>query len=138
MIAAGAAIINADYGRLDILVNNAGISRDRPHPPTELPVAQLRETYENNVFGAAAVINAMLPLLRKSSAGYIANVSSSLGSIASLSVLDSQIWQYANLLAHNSSRAALNAITLIDARTLQAEGIVVNARRSGIRRHRPD
>lgn len=126
-ITAAAALIERDYGRLDILINNAAISRDRPHPPTELPVARLRETYETNVFGVVAVTNAMLPLLRKSPAAYIANVSSSLGSIASLSDPDSQIWQYANLLAYNSSKAALDAITLIYANTLRPDGIVVNA-----------
>lgn len=126
-ITAAAAVIDANYGRLDILINNAGISRDRRHPPTELPVARLRETYETNVFGIVAVTNAMLPMLRKSPAGYVANVSSSLGSIASLSDPNSQIWQYANLLAYNSSKAALNAITLIYANTLRADGITVNA-----------
>ena len=125
-IAAAAALIDADYRRLDILVNNAGISRDRPHPPTELPVALLRETYETNVFGVVAVTNAMVPLLRKSPAS-IANVSSSLGSVASLSDPESPLWQYANLLGYNSSKAALNAITLIYARTLRADGITVNA-----------
>jgi NAD(P)-dependent dehydrogenase (short-subunit alcohol dehydrogenase family) len=126
-ITAAAALIDADYGRLDILVNNAGISRDRPHSPTELPVALLRETYETNVFGVVAVTNAMLPLLRKSSAGYIANVSSSLGAVASLSDPESPLWQHANLLGYNSSKAALNAITLIYARTLREDGITVNA-----------
>lgn len=124
---ATAALIEHDYGRLDILINNAGISRDRPHPPTELPVARLRETYEVNVFGVVAVTNAMLPLLRKSPAGCIVNVSSSLGAIASLSDPESPIWRYANLLAYNSSKAALNALTLIYTNTLRAEGIVVNA-----------
>jgi NAD(P)-dependent dehydrogenase (short-subunit alcohol dehydrogenase family) len=57
------------------------------------------------------VINTMLPLLRKSASGRIANISSSLGSIASLSNPEAPIWQYANLLAYNSSKAALNAIT---------------------------
>ena len=126
-IAAAAALIDADYARLDILVNNAGISRDRPHSPTELPVALLRETYETNVFGVVAVTNAMVPLLRKSSAGYIANVSSGLGTVASLSDAESPLWQYANLLGYNSSKAALNAITLIYARTLREDGITVNA-----------
>jgi NAD(P)-dependent dehydrogenase (short-subunit alcohol dehydrogenase family) len=126
-ITAAAALIDADYGRLDILVNNAGISRDRPHPPTELPVALLRETYETNVFGVVAVTNAMVPLLRKSSAGYIGNVSSSLGTVASLSDPESPLWQYENLLGYNSSKAALNAITLIYAHTLRADGITVNA-----------
>lgn len=126
-VAAAATLIDHDYARLDVLVNNAGISRDRPRTPTELPVASLRETYETNVFGVVAVTNAMLGLLRKSPAAYVANISSSLGSIASLSNPDSQIWQYANLLAYNSSKAALNAITLIYANTLRAEGITVNA-----------
>jgi NAD(P)-dependent dehydrogenase (short-subunit alcohol dehydrogenase family) len=109
------------------VVNNAGISRDRPHPPTELPVALLRETYETNVFGVVAVTNAMVPLLRRSSAGHIGNVSSSLGTVASLSDPESPLWQYANLLGYNSSKAALNAITLIYAHTLRADGITVNA-----------
>ena len=84
-IAAAAELIEAEYGRLDILINNAGISRDRPHPPDELPVAALREIYETNVFGVVAVTNAMLPLLRKSPAARIGNVSSGLGTVALLS-----------------------------------------------------
>jgi len=65
---AAAALIDAEYGRLDVLVNNAGISRDRGNPPTEMPVADLRAVYETNVVGVVAVINAMLPLLRRSAA----------------------------------------------------------------------
>ena len=83
-IAAAAELIEAEHGRLDILINNAGISRDRPHPPDELPVAALREIYETNVFGVVAVTNAMLPLLRKSPAARIGNVSSGLGTVALL------------------------------------------------------
>lgn len=122
-----ARLIEAGYGRLDILINNAGISRDRPHPPDELPVAALREIYETNVLGVVAVTNAMLPLLRKSAAGYIGNVSSGLGTIALLTDPDSPWRQYGNLLGYNSSKAALNAITLIYAATLRDEGITVNA-----------
>lgn len=126
-IAAAAELIEAEYGRLDILINNAGISRDRPHPPDELPVAALREIYETNVFGVVAVTNAMLPLLRKSPAGRIGNVSSGLGTVALLSDPGSPLWQHANLLGYNSSKAALNAVTLIYARSLAADGIRVNA-----------
>jgi NAD(P)-dependent dehydrogenase (short-subunit alcohol dehydrogenase family) len=126
-IAAAAGLIEAGYGRLDILINNAGISRDRPHPPDELPVAALREIYETNVFGIVAVTNAMLPLLRKSPAARIGNVSSGLGTVALLSDPDSPLWQQANLLGYNSSKAALNAITLIYAGTLRGAGIRVNA-----------
>lgn len=126
-IAAAVEEIGTEYGRLDILVNNAGISRDRPYSPTELPVALLREIYETNVFGVVAVTNAMLPLLRKSPAGYIGNVSSGLGTTALLTDPDSPLWQYANLLGYNSSKAALNAITLIYANNLRDTGIKVNA-----------
>jgi NAD(P)-dependent dehydrogenase (short-subunit alcohol dehydrogenase family) len=126
-ISAAADLIDTEYQRLDILINNAGISRDRPHPPTELPIAALREIYETNVFGVVAVTNAMLPLLRRSPAGYIGNVSSGLGTVAYLTDPNSPLWQYANLLGYNSSKAALNAITLIYANTLRDTGIKVNA-----------
>jgi NAD(P)-dependent dehydrogenase (short-subunit alcohol dehydrogenase family) len=126
-IAAAAGLIEREYGRLDVLVNNAGISRDRPYPPDELPVAALREIYETNVFGVVAVTNAMLPLLRRSPAPYVGNVSSGLGTVAFLTDPDSSLWRYANLLGYNSSKAALNAITLIYANTLRDAGIRVNA-----------
>ncbi|GAB3974838.1 SDR family oxidoreductase [Actinoallomurus acanthiterrae] len=126
-IAAAARFISDTYDRLDVLINNAGISRDRPHPPAELPVAALREVYETNVFGVVAVTNAMLPLLRRSPDAVIGNVSSGLGTVAFLTDPDSPLWRYANLLAYNSSKAALNAITLIYANTLRETGIRVNA-----------
>jgi NAD(P)-dependent dehydrogenase (short-subunit alcohol dehydrogenase family) len=126
-IAAAAGQIEAEHGRLDILINNAGISRDRPHPPDELPVATLREIYETNVFGVVAVTNTMLPLLRKSPAACIGNVSSGLGTVGLLTDPGSPLWQHANLLGYNSSKAALNAITLIYASTLRGTGIRVNA-----------
>jgi NAD(P)-dependent dehydrogenase (short-subunit alcohol dehydrogenase family) len=126
-IAAAADLIDIEYRRLDILINNAGISRDRPYTPAELPVAALRETYETNVFGVVAVTNAMLPLLSRSRAGYIGNVSSGLGTVAFLTDPDSPLWRYANLLGYNSSKAALNAITLIYAASLRDTGIRVNA-----------
>jgi NAD(P)-dependent dehydrogenase (short-subunit alcohol dehydrogenase family) len=126
-IAAAVRLISETHDRLDILINNAGISRDRPHPPTELPVTTLREVYETNVFGVVAVTNAMLPLLRRSPAPRIGNVSSGLGTVAFLADPDAALWRYANLLAYNSSKAALNAVTLIYANTLRDEGITVNA-----------
>jgi NAD(P)-dependent dehydrogenase (short-subunit alcohol dehydrogenase family) len=127
LITAAADLIGAEYGRLDILVNNAAISRDRPHPPSELPVTALREIFETNVLGVVAVTNAMLPLLRKSPSACIGNVSSGLGTVAFLTDPDSPWWQYSTLLGYNSSKAALNAITLIYARELRDAGIRVNA-----------
>jgi NAD(P)-dependent dehydrogenase (short-subunit alcohol dehydrogenase family) len=126
-VAAAARLIDGEYGRLDILVNNAGISRDRPHRPSEMAVERVREVYETNVLGVIAVTNAMVPLLRRSSAGYIGNVSSTLGTAAVLADPGSPLWPFANLLAYNSSKAALNAVTLMYAADLKGDGIRVNA-----------
>ncbi|MGP3956208.1 SDR family oxidoreductase [Nonomuraea sp. 3N208] len=122
-IAAAVALIEADYGRLDLLINNAAINRGMPDELTTLPIADLREVYETNVLGVVAVTNAMLPLLRKSPAGRIANVSSGLGTFAYLTNPD----ELGTLLAYNSSKAALNAITLMYARALRDTPITVNA-----------
>ncbi|MFG2843654.1 SDR family NAD(P)-dependent oxidoreductase [Kitasatospora sp. NPDC048296] len=130
-VAAAAELIAAEYGRLDTLVNNAGITRDFGHTPETLPLDDLRATYETNVFGAVTVINAMLPLLRKSPAGLIGNVSSGLGSSSVLADPDHPAGEYAALLGYNTSKAALNAVTLVYARALRAEGIKVSALEPG-------
>ena len=64
-----------------MLVNNAGISHEFASgtKPSQLDMETLRETYETNVFGAFAVIKALLPLLRKSAPARIINQSSTLG-----------------------------------------------------------
>ncbi|GAB7186426.1 SDR family NAD(P)-dependent oxidoreductase [Kitasatospora sp. Ki12] len=129
--AAAAALITAEYGRLDTLVNNAGVAPDWRRTPEELPVEAMREAYETNVFGVVTVTNAMLPLLRESPSGLIGNVSSGLGSLALLSDPDSPFWEHATLLAYNSSKAALNAVTLIYARALRDSGIKVSALEPG-------
>lgn len=128
-IDAAAKSIAAEHGRLDILINNAGISRDRDFhaDPTQVPVTSVRAVYEVNVFGVVAVTNAMLPLLRESAAGYVGNVSSGLGTVGFLADPEHPLRDYAHLLAYNSSKAALNAITLIYATALREAGIRVNA-----------
>jgi NAD(P)-dependent dehydrogenase (short-subunit alcohol dehydrogenase family) len=133
-IEAAAAYIDAEFGRLDILINNAGISRDRRpgtndlSEPSEMPLAAVREVFDTNVFGVIAVTNAMLPLLRRSPAGRIANVSSGLGTIAFLTAdPDSEFGRYARLLAYNSSKAAQNAVTIMYAAELRDTAIKVNA-----------
>lgn len=117
--------IDEEFGRLDSLINNAAISIDDA-PPSGLAMEVLRRTYETNVFGPIAVTKAMLPLLRKSSAGRIVNMSSGLGSLTLTSDRD---WEFAdtNLLAYNSSKTALNAITVQFAKELRDTPIKVNA-----------
>ena len=125
-IEAAATWIEQEYGRLDVLVNNAGTVQEWGLDPTTLPVAVLWSTYETNVFGVVAVTNAMLPLLRRAPAARIVNMSSSLGSLARSSDPGSD--QYGvPLLAYNSSKAALNRITVQYASALRDTPIKVNA-----------
>jgi NAD(P)-dependent dehydrogenase (short-subunit alcohol dehydrogenase family) len=121
----GASRIESDFGKLDILVNNAGIGIDNA-PPSQLEMDVLRRTYETNFFGVFAVIKAMLPLLRKSDAARIVNISSGLGSLTQNS---DPGYQYAGakLLAYNSSKSALNALTIQFAHELRNTPIKVNS-----------
>ncbi|MHC3472571.1 SDR family oxidoreductase [Streptomyces sp. 7R007] len=125
-VKAAADHIRRTHGKLDILVNNAGVLLDHGVPVVEVTADLLRSTYETNVFGAAAVTSAMVPLLRRSGRGRIVNLSSSLGSLTVNSAEPERLAPF-QMLAYNSSKAALNALTLMYAHALKADGIKVNA-----------
>ncbi len=125
-IARAAQTLAETFGRLDILINNAGISGGKPNPPSETDMATMRDIYDTNVFGVVAVTETMLPLLRKSSAGRIVNVSSGLGSIT----LDSDrnhFYHQVKNMPYQSSKAAVNMITVEFAKELAQTPIKVNA-----------
>jgi NAD(P)-dependent dehydrogenase (short-subunit alcohol dehydrogenase family) len=127
-IRAAAATVEAEYGRLDVLVNNAGVSLEHGRSPLEVDVDTVRRTYETNVFGVIAVTQAFLPLLRRSAAGRVVNVSSSMGSLTEWSDPQSPQARFAPpLLAYNTSKTALNAVTVIFALALRDTGVTVNA-----------
>jgi NAD(P)-dependent dehydrogenase (short-subunit alcohol dehydrogenase family) len=128
-ISAAAKRIDAEHGRLDILLNNAGIVGPAGRAlPSAMPVDSLREVYETNVLGVVAVTNAMLPLLRRSPAGRIVNVSSNLGSLAvAAGPGQPAAMSQLTLLDYSSSKAALNMVTLLYARELVGTGITVNS-----------
>jgi NAD(P)-dependent dehydrogenase (short-subunit alcohol dehydrogenase family) len=125
-IARAAKQIEQQYGQLDILVNNAGIAGRFRGSPSEVTLDQLRQVYDTNVFGVVAVTNEMLPLLRRPAAGRIVNMSSGLGSLTLESDPGSEFWHY-NIITYQSSKTALNAITLAYAKELRETGIKVNA-----------
>ncbi len=87
---------------------------------------KVREVYETNFFGPVALIQAMLPLLRKSRHGRIVNVSSSLGSLTLSSDLTSPFADFL-ALGYNTSKSALNAMTIQFAKELKDTAIKVNA-----------
>ncbi|MFK0202978.1 SDR family NAD(P)-dependent oxidoreductase [Streptomyces lavendulae] len=84
-VAAAVATIEAGGG-LDVLVNNAGIEVRSPGGDiigaAELTADVMREVFETNVFGLVRVTHAFLPLLERSAAPVVVNVSSGLASLA--------------------------------------------------------
>jgi NAD(P)-dependent dehydrogenase (short-subunit alcohol dehydrogenase family) len=140
-ISSAIARIENEYGRLDLLVNNAGIAHGgaSPKSPEELmrtgravnvSLDEVRTVWETNVFSVIALTQAALPLLRKSSAARIVNVSSGLGSLTWIS--DPECWARDNFgIVYAASKTALNAVTLAFALELEKENIKVNATSPG-------
>jgi NAD(P)-dependent dehydrogenase (short-subunit alcohol dehydrogenase family) len=135
-IAAAAERIRKEFGRLDLLVNNAGISNTRKGNLSLQEYAQIclasnasldeiRAVWETNVFGTLAVYQAMLPLLRESSAARIVNVSSGLGSLTMNADPAFPYHSFYNPV-YPASKAALNAMTLAMMVELESTNIKVN------------
>ena len=123
--------IARDFGRLDILVNNAGIAAiGKDGAPSVTDLDAVRTTIETNFIGALAVTQAMLPLLRKSKAASIVNVSSELGSITGHGDPN---WKFANVRAigYSASKAAMNMMTAQLALELAGTPIKVNSANPG-------
>lgn len=118
--------VTVKHGRLDVLINNAGVNPEfaAGSTPTTLSVELMQTVYEANVFGPLRVILAARPLLAKGTDARIVNVSSTLGSLGALS--DPENPYYAiNTPAYNSSKTALNALTVAYAKALAADGVAV-------------
>ncbi|MFI6493788.1 SDR family NAD(P)-dependent oxidoreductase [Streptomyces sp. NPDC050564] len=114
-VTAAAATVRAEAGHVDVLINNAGIAG--PTAATgELTAADLQQVYNTNVFGVVRTTRAFLPLLHASSRPAIVNVSSSLGSLtinADPAAHTDILPAWAPLLAYNSSKAALNMLSVL-------------------------
>jgi NAD(P)-dependent dehydrogenase (short-subunit alcohol dehydrogenase family) len=136
-IAAAAARIRSEFGRLDLLVQNAAISNTNTLPgqsPEEssktkrasnVSLDEVRAVWETNVFGVLAVYQAMLPLLRASSDARIVNVSSGVGSLTRNA---DPAFPYRQIFGpvYPASKTALNAITLAMMIELDLTNIKVN------------
>ena len=81
-------------GDIDVLVNNAGISGGRI-APNEATAEDMRSVFETNVFGPVRVLHAFIPLLEKSEAPVVVNVSSGVGSLGLAADPDGP-WREAN------------------------------------------
>jgi len=118
--------VDEEFGRLDVLVNNAGIGIEWGDAVEEVTVEQVRRTYEVNVFGVVAMTRACIPLLRRSAAARVVNLSSPLGSLGLISDTENPVSDV-GMLAYSSSKSALNAVTVLYANALRESGILVNA-----------
>lgn len=125
-VKAAAVFLNRQVGVLDVLVNNAGIALGFSSPPSEQSMDELKAVFEVNVFGPIRVTQAFLPLLKKAGGARVVMMSSGLGSL-SLVTDPTSIYSTANLLAYNSSKTALNAVSVAFAKELEPFGIKVNA-----------
>jgi NAD(P)-dependent dehydrogenase (short-subunit alcohol dehydrogenase family) len=127
---------NSKYGRLDILVNNAGVAggtfpgEGPEHRASDVPLDLLHRVFETNFFSTVALTQTLLPLIKKSSAGRIVNLSSILGSLTLHANPKSPIYD-AKSFAYDASKTALNAFTIHLAYELRNTNIKVNSAHPG-------
>jgi NAD(P)-dependent dehydrogenase (short-subunit alcohol dehydrogenase family) len=126
-VAAAMTAIEADGG-LDVLVNNAGIEERSDNNvvigPADATADLMRRTFETNVFGTVRVLHAFLPLLRRSAAPVVVNVSSGLASLTGVSNPGAPAYGYPGV-AYPASKAAVNMITVQYAKAFP--GMRINA-----------
>lgn len=109
--------IDQRYGKLDVLVNNAGIFLDGSDS-TKADIDIIRQTFDTNVLGPYRMIEALLPLLKKSGGARIINLSSGMGGLTEMN---------GGYPGYRISKTALNAVTRIFANDLAADQISVNS-----------
>ncbi|MFI0453874.1 SDR family NAD(P)-dependent oxidoreductase [Actinomadura sp. 6N118] len=136
---AAARRVEERFGHLDVLINNAGITGSGQvspqdaydQVPSSVDLDMVRTVFETNVFGVIAVTNAMLPLLRRSPAPRIVNVSSHAASLTLTSDPDGPFAALMPSVAYTPSKSALSALTVQYANELRKDGILVNAAAPG-------
>jgi len=116
-IEALARFIEDEIGRLDVLVNNAAILLDEGKSIVAVSREEFEDTWRVNTFGPFLLTKRLAPLLRKSKHGRVVNVSSGAGQLSSMS-------SYAP--SYSTSKAALNAITILFANALRRDKVLVN------------
>ncbi|WP_274650827.1 SDR family oxidoreductase [Paenibacillus humicola] len=125
--------LDEKYGKLDILVNNAGILLDQDNVSvgvvnrtSTIPLQLVRDTFDANFFAQIDLTQQLLPLIRKSEAGRIVNLSSVLGSLTLQAEPSSPVYSV-KTFAYNASKAAVNAFTIHLAAELRDTPIKVNS-----------
>jgi NAD(P)-dependent dehydrogenase (short-subunit alcohol dehydrogenase family) len=108
------AEIEANVGPVDVLVNNAGYGHEGVLE--ESPLAEMRKQFDVNVFGAVAMMKAVLPYMRKRRRGHILNITSMGGFIT-----------LPGIAYYCGSKFALEGISEVLGKEVKPFGIAVTA-----------
>ena len=129
---AAAKFIEEKFGKLDILINNAGVNAATGFTSvvSQVEDAELERVFNTNFFATVYLTRELLPLIRKSPAGRIVNLSSILGSNTLHADPNSPIANFKSI-AYDASKAALNAYSIHLAWELKDTPIKVNSAHPG-------
>lgn len=103
--------IMATYGKLDVLINNAAVMLEEDimgDSTDNVPREILERSFHTNFFGTVTLTNQLLPLLMKSNAPRIVNVSTNMGSLS----MRSDGAPLLKTFAYNATKTALNSYTI--------------------------
>ena len=117
--------MDSQFGKLDVLVNNAAAFFDVGAEPLSADMDFVKQAFGTNLLGAWRMVNAFVPLLQKSEAGRIVNVSSGGGSFAD------PVFGMANhpnrVPVYSLTKLALDGLTVKVARQLKDTTIKINS-----------
>ncbi|WP_031426443.1 SDR family NAD(P)-dependent oxidoreductase [Flavimarina sp. Hel_I_48] len=104
------SLITSKFGKLDLLINNAEIANGFGQKIEQIRIEDVKQVYETNLFAVIRIIQLFKPLLEKSDAPSIINMTSALGDIDKMT---DENFCYANycMTAYATSKAALNMFT---------------------------
>ena len=113
------AEVESQIGPIDVLVNNAGYGYEGL--VEETPLDEMRRQFDVNVFGAVAMIQAVLPFMRQRRRGHIINITSMGGVIT-----------FPGIAAYHGSKFALEGISETLGKEVKGFGITVTAVEPGM------
>ncbi|WP_316804419.1 SDR family oxidoreductase [Pedobacter nototheniae] len=110
--------------KLDVLINNAGIAGEKPQNFSQCNIENLRKVYDTNFFGTVQTTQEFLELLKKSDEPRIVSISSGQASLSLHSEGQTKSGVYD---IYSSSKAALNAFTIMLANEFKDTNFKINA-----------